>query len=40
MDIEEKGKEKLVVNNDTDDAYEDLEKSEEYNSEVEAAVNP
>ena len=38
MDIE-KGKEKLVVNDDTNDAYDDLEKSEEYYSEAEA-VNP
>jgi len=33
MEVEGKGKEKLVANDDTND----LEKSEEYNSEAEAA---
>jgi len=34
MEVEGKGKEKLVANDDANDAYGDLEKSEEYNSEI------
>jgi len=36
MEVEGKGKEKLVANNEANDTNDHLEKLEEYNSEAEA----